>query len=58
MNHTSKRRLGALLSALITLSSATLTGYLRTPPQIQIAFFGVIAAAAAYWQVEVKPPKD
>jgi|GEM_PF-6613718 len=51
-----KRALGAVLSALSTLISALLSAYLKAPAEVQISIYGLIAAVAAFWQIDVSPP--
>jgi len=53
-----KRALGAVLSALSTLISALVSVYLKAPAEVQISIYGLIAAVAAFWQIDVSPPPD
>jgi len=51
-----KRALGAILSATSTLLAALLATYLKAPAEVQISVYGLIAAIAAFWQIDVTPP--
>ena len=51
-----KRALGAVLSAVSTLVAALLAVTLKAPAEIQVSVYGLIAAIAAFWHIDVSPP--
>ena len=56
MSVVQKRALGAVVSAAVTLLLAVLGHYLTLPAEVQVSLYGLIAAVAAFWQIEVTPP--
>lgn len=56
MPRTHQRALGAIVSAFVTVLFAILGNYIKLPAEVQVSLYSLIAAIAAFWQIEITPP--